>query len=93
MAEKTLPLEDDEAVGYCLFFRDGTPCTPTVALSERGAMVNALVTIWGIPVTSLWTDAQIKAEATSHVIANGMRFGPCYIGPLEIVPDDPAKGS
>lgn len=55
-------MADDWALGFALLDRSGVPFPSTVALTERAAMVNALVSIWSHPVYATDGDAKIEAD-------------------------------
>ena len=55
-------MADEYATGYALVSGDGLPVPATVAATERGAMVNAIVAIYGHPVYAWDSDAKIKRE-------------------------------
>jgi Lar family restriction alleviation protein len=66
-----LPLEcfvsrPDNTVGMAYLDRRGFPFPDTVCSTERGAMVNYLVTVCRITPTADWSDAKIKEQFEMH---------------------------
>jgi len=55
-------MADEYATDYALVSGDGLPVPATVAATERAAMVNAIVAIYGHLVYASDGDAKIKRE-------------------------------
>lgn len=53
-------MPDDYSTGYALISGQGLPLPATVAATERAAMVNAIVAVYGHPVFARDSDAQIR---------------------------------
>ena len=76
----------DYSVGYALIDQCGIPFPSTVAMTERGAMVNALVSIWSHMVYATDGDEKIKADF-ARLKPKGYEVGPVAIEKLIAVPD------
>lgn len=71
-------------IGYAYVDQQGKAFPDTVASTERAAMVNALVTIFGVAVYSSHADEAIKAMfKRSSPPGHGIR--PVEILPVEVV--------
>lgn len=66
------------SIGYAYVDGKGFPYTDTVSGTERAAMVNALVTIFGVMVTAATSDETIKRMFNEKTPAGH------YIRPVEI---------
>lgn len=75
----------DTSVGFAFMDEVGFPFADTVATTERAAMVNALVTLFGVMPMANWTDGKIKAEFER--VAKRGTIGPVGIERLDVVPD------
>jgi hypothetical protein len=51
-----------QAAGYALIDQEGVPLPSTVATTERGAMANALVAVFGRYASAADSDRKIKAD-------------------------------
>lgn len=55
-------MANDFSTGFALVSGRGLPLPATVAATERAAMVNAIVAVYGHPVYAGDSDAKIKRE-------------------------------
>lgn len=62
MADQLDVTQPDVTVGYAMVDKKNCPFPDTVCRTIRGAKVNALVSIWSLPVYAWDTDAKINAE-------------------------------
>lgn len=90
MADEQWVKRPDNSVGFAYLDTNGFPFSDTVASTERGAMVNALVTLFGVMPLANWTDRRIKAEFARAASGRGS-VGPVGIERLAIVPDPPSS--
>lgn len=75
----------DNTVGMAYLDRKGFPFADTVCSTERGAMVNYLVTVCRITPMADWSDAKIKAQFEMHKM--GGSVGPVSIERLIVEQD------
>ena len=74
----------DNTVGVAYLDRKGFPFADTVCSTERGAMVNYLVTVCQITPMADWSDAKIKAQFERYKM--GGSVGPVSIERLIVEP-------
>lgn len=86
LASELFVSRPDNTVGIAYLDCKGFPLTDTVCSTERGAMVNYLVTVCGITPMADWSDAKIRAQFDKHKM--GGSVGPVSIERL-IVEQDP----
>jgi len=75
------------AVGYALIDRDGVLFFDAAATTERAAMVNALVAIYGHPVFATDSDGKIRADF-HRLKHSAVEVGPVNVEKLVVVSDD-----
>jgi hypothetical protein len=75
----------NHSIGYALAVGDGPPLPSTVASTERAAMVNALVAVYGRMVMASHSDAQIKRDFELHK-SYGHSIVPVTISRLPVPP-------
>jgi hypothetical protein len=79
------------AAGYALIDQEGIPLPSTVATTERLAMMNALITVFGHFVSAVDSDRKIKADF-ERLKPPGFCIGAVMIERVALADDEPKAG-
>ena len=80
-----------QSAGYALIDQEGIPLPSTVATTERGAMMNALVAVFGHVVSAVDSDRKIKADFV-RLKPPGFCIGAVMIERAALADDAPKAG-